>query len=158
MSIRLRRADAADIPLIAVHRARMFAEIHTESTPEQALSMKRLTEAFLSVELSNGAYRHWFAELAGQPVAGGGLHVRAVLPWTDPQRNARSGHQAIILNMFTEPNHRGQGIARRVLEELHSHLRAEGIENIVLHASDQGRPLYTRMGYVPTNEMRLWLS
>jgi hypothetical protein len=29
------------------------------------------------------------------------------------------------------------------------------VRRIVLHASDYGRPLYERLGFVPTNEMRL---
>jgi hypothetical protein len=32
--------------------------------------------------------------------------------------------------------------------------RAE-VRRIVLHASDDGRRLYERLGFVPTNEMRL---
>jgi hypothetical protein len=34
-------------------------------------------------------------------------------------------------------------------------LAARGIRRIVLHASDEGRRLYERLGFVPTNEMRL---
>jgi hypothetical protein len=34
-------------------------------------------------------------------------------------------------------------------------LAARRIRRVVLHASDQGRPLYERLGFVPTNEMRL---
>jgi len=33
--------------------------------------------------------------------------------------------------------------------------REAGYKNVSLHASDEGRPLYESMGFVPTNEMRL---
>ena len=31
----------------------------------------------------------------------------------------------------------------------------EGVETVILHASDEGRPLYERLGFEATNEMRL---
>ena len=34
-------------------------------------------------------------------------------------------------------------------------LAERGIRRIVLHASEDGRRLYQRLGFVPTNEMRL---
>jgi hypothetical protein len=34
-------------------------------------------------------------------------------------------------------------------------LAARGIRRVVLHASADGRRLYERIGFVPTNEMRL---
>jgi len=34
-------------------------------------------------------------------------------------------------------------------------LAARSVRRIVLHASDDGRRLYERLGFVPTNEMRL---
>jgi hypothetical protein len=36
-----------------------------------------------------------------------------------------------------------------------SALAERNIRRIVLHASDDGRRLYERLGFVPTNEMRL---
>ena len=32
--------------------------------------------------------------------------------------------------------------------------RAERLDRLVLHASDAGRPLYERLGFAATNEMR----
>lgn len=154
------RADERHIPLIAAHRGLMFAEINPQTTAQQQAEMVRLTQEFLASELTNGAYRHWFLsapDAHGSVLAGGGLHLRTVLPWSDRLYHARAEPQAIILNVFTEPEHRGWGHARRVMDTIHAHCRVEGIENIVLHASTQGRLLYERMGYFATNEMRIWL-
>jgi hypothetical protein len=37
-------------------------------------------------------------------------------------------------------------------------LKAEGFRSVVLHASDEGLELYKSMGFIPTNEMRMWLG
>ena len=40
------------------------------------------------------------------------------------------------------------------LRELLRSCRGNGIESVVLHASGEGRPLYEKLGFTPTNEMR----
>jgi hypothetical protein len=41
------------------------------------------------------------------------------------------------------------------MQSLLSALAERKVTRIVLHASDDGRRLYERLGFVPTNEMRL---
>jgi len=42
-------------------------------------------------------------------------------------------------------------LLRRIIEWA----RAEDVDRIILHASDEGRSLYERLGFVVSNEMRL---
>jgi GNAT superfamily N-acetyltransferase len=60
--------------------------------------------------------------------------------------------------MFTEPEYRRRGLARLLLEEMVKWCRRESFPVVTLHASDEGRPVYTAMGFVPSNEMRLHLD
>ncbi len=62
-----------------------------------------------------------------------------------------------ILNIFTEPEFRRRGLARRLMETVLAWCRANRIDHIVLHASNDGRPLYESMGFQPSNEMRIKL-
>lgn len=62
------------------------------------------------------------------------------------------------MNMFTEPGHRRKGLARQLVGEILAWARARGLRTLILHASDEGRPLYTSLGFEPTNEMRLRLA
>jgi ribosomal protein S18 acetylase RimI-like enzyme len=64
------------------------------------------------------------------------------------------GHQAIALNVYTEPSFRRRGLARRLMHQVLSRSRAEGLERLVLHAAPDGRRLYEQLGFAPTNEMR----
>ena len=55
--------------------------------------------------------------------------------------------------MFTERAWRRRGLARRLMELAIEWARVKGVAKLVLHASPQGRPLYERLGFEPTNEM-----
>jgi GNAT superfamily N-acetyltransferase len=72
---------------------------------------------------------------------------------TNP-RNPDS-RRAYIANIYTKPDYRSRGIARRIMNTILDWCRAEGVEGVALHASPFGRPLYESLGFEPTNEMRL---
>ncbi|WP_045234703.1 GNAT family N-acetyltransferase, partial [Deinococcus pimensis] len=66
--------------------------------------------------------------------------------------------RAYVLNVFVEPGDRGRGLARTLMDHLLAEARARDVRVVALHASGLGRPLYERMGFTPTNEMRLVLE
>ncbi len=86
-------------------------------------------------------------------VAGGGI---VILHWPAHPSDPRDS-KAMILNMYTEPEFRRQGLARRLMEVMISWCREQGYRTVSLHASDYGRPLYESLGFKPTNEMRVSL-
>ena len=49
--------------------------------------------------------------------------------------------------MYTEPEHRRRGLARRLMAEMIAWCRAAGLGSVSLHASDAGRPLYEALGF-----------
>jgi ribosomal protein S18 acetylase RimI-like enzyme len=65
------------------------------------------------------------------------------------------GPEAIILNVYVDPAWRRRGVGEALMRSVLSALAEPNISRIVLHASDDGRRLYQRLGFVPTNEMRL---
>ena len=65
-----------------------------------------------------------------------------------------SGRQAIIQNVFTEPDWRRRGLAALLIKRIIDWTRQEGIDSLVLHASDEGRAFYERLGFIATTEMR----
>ena len=104
--------------------------------------------------LGDGSYRGWLArEHDGRVVAGGGI---IMLPYHSSPRDP-SPQRAWIVNMYTEPRYRRQGLARRLMDEMIGWCRGQGMTTVYLHASDEGRPLYESLGFTPTNEMRLHL-
>jgi len=114
--------------------------------------------AYLTQAVTDGRYVGWVAELdAGsrEIIGGAGLQLRELLPRPDVARERLvRGPQGLIVNVYTERAWRRKGVADALMRELLQWCRGNGIESVVLHASDEGRPLYERLGFRPTNEMR----
>lgn len=148
-----------DAPAIAWHRARMFQDMGMLSpvTFDALLSEARL---WTERALATGEYLGWLGTPKDQPevIAGGaGVQLREVPP--HPFRPAREGaiakgKHAIVLNVFTEPAWRRRGLAKLLMEEILRWAKTERLDELVLHASDEARRLYEKMGFVATNEMR----
>jgi GNAT superfamily N-acetyltransferase len=85
-------------------------------------------------------------------VAGGGFQVRTLMPRPGYVHGEPEG---LIVSMWTDPKHRRRGLGRRIVEAILAWGRANGVTRFTLHASNDGRPLYERYGFCPTNEMRL---
>jgi GNAT superfamily N-acetyltransferase len=76
-------------------------------------------------------------------VAGGGI---CVLAWP-PGPQTCGDRLAFVYNVYTEPAHRRQGLARRLMETVHAWCRDAGIGALALNSSIDGRSLYESLGY-----------
>ncbi len=85
-------------------------------------------------------------------VGSGGISFFKVMPTF---RNP-TGQKAYIMNMYTKPEYRRNGIAYKTLDLLIAEAKCKGISAISLEATDMGRPLYEKYGFVKMyNEMEL---
>jgi GNAT superfamily N-acetyltransferase len=156
----IRLATPVDAPIIALHRARMFQDMGELAGPAFEL-LRAQAEVCLISMLQRGEYVGWLASPADRldEVAGGaGVQLRQVLPHpartSEGQLTVAAGRHAIILNVYTEPGWRRQGVAEQLMGEVLAWARSQRLDRLVLHASDDGRRLYERLGFVATNEMR----
>jgi len=110
---------------------------------------------WLEKQMAAGSYLAWFATTdTGEIAAGLGLWL---MDWP-PHMIAPAKPRANILNVYTHPEFRRAGLARQLMDTALEYCGANGIRNIILHASPAGRALYEAMGFSPTNEMRLILE
>lgn len=137
----------------------MFTEMGLVPAHLRADLVSRTVD-YLQRAVPTGEYVGWMASPADRPdvvVAGAGVQQRRILPHpliVGEHRSIADGHQAIVLNVFTEPTWRRQGLAAMLMQHVIDWARSSAIETLVLHASDEGRPLYERLGFVQTSEMR----
>jgi len=146
----VRPATLDDIEIIAAHRRAMFVDMgHRDTALLNA--MIGTFRPWLNQKMLAGEYLAWLA--AGQDgsvVAGLGLWL---MDWP-PHVIGPGSRRGNILNVYTEPAHRRQGIARSLMNTALEWCRLHGIRVVILHASEDGRKLYEQLGFQPTNEMR----
>ncbi len=146
----IRLATPDDIPELLRHRRGMYEDMGYDDVE----AMSRMIETcrpYLAAALSNGTLRAWLAGVGEKVVAGGFVLVS---PWPSHPYDGQC-RRASVLNLYTDPEFRRQGIARRLMQTMVDWCRKEGFVRVDLHASDKGRPLYESMGFEPSNEMRL---
>lgn len=88
----------------------------------------------------------------GTFIGAGGVSFYQVMPtYHNP-----TGKKAYIMNMYTAPEYRRQGIAIHTLDLLVKDVKEQGVLQIALEATYMGRPLYERYGFAKMeDEMEL---
>jgi GNAT superfamily N-acetyltransferase len=141
MGYRVRAATLDDADALVHHRIAMFTDM---GVPLDAVTLDRAFRAWLAETMPAGTYRAWLVEAdRGHIVAGGGI---TVLPWP-PGPHYLGDRLAFVYNVYTEPAHRRQGLARLLMDAIHAWCRGAGIPSVALNASRDGLPLYESMGY-----------
>ena len=155
-TFRIRRAAAQDAGIVAWHRARMFQDMGDISGDAFEI-LRAKARVRLKEWLDSGDYVGWLAAPADQPeivVGGAGVQLQPILPRPVNASTVGEGRQGTVVNVFTEPQWRRRGIAGLLIKEIITWSKDEHLERLLLHASDEGRSVYERLGFIAGNEMR----
>jgi GNAT superfamily N-acetyltransferase len=151
---KIRPATLSDISVLVEHREAMFRDMGVQCDyPTMATHYGR----WLHDAMPAGTYWGCVAIVEdGVVISSGGI---LVLPWS-PGPWQMDPRNAWIVNVYTHPEHRRQGLARRLMDTMHDWCRAQGIQRTALNASSAGQPIYESMGYHLVHEpmMRLGLT
>lgn len=150
--MKIRDATVADLDEILRHRSGMYEDMGYDDA-QVLTSLVSTSTPYFAKALTEGSFRGWLAEIEGRVVGGGGVLIS---PWPSHPYDLEC-RRATILNVYTYPEFRRKGIARRVMEVILNWLRKQGYAAVWLHASEHGRSLYEDLGFEPGNEMRLML-
>ena len=86
-------------------------------------------------------------------IAGAGVIIREVPPFPHRRKDGEitiaEGRQGLIVNVFTEPEWRRRGIAQLLMENIIALVTPAKLDDLVLHASDDGRALYEQARFRP---------
>jgi GNAT superfamily N-acetyltransferase len=149
-NMRLIPATVADLETVLRHRSAMFREMSGAYERDLPL-FEEASRRYFDAALRDGSYYGTLCEIDGQTVAGGGVVVAA---WPGSPMN-HEPKRAWILNIYVEPQYRKRGLAQTIMQELIDWCRHNGFQSVALHSSEYGRPLYEKLGFEGTNEMRL---
>jgi GNAT superfamily N-acetyltransferase len=144
-----RRADGRDVDALVDLRIDFMRLVKDIGPEDEARWRSELCSRFES-ELASGAMVAWICLEEGRVVATSGL--------ANP-RDARIRRElgllpgeALIFNMFTRPECRRRGLASELLRRSIEEARALGAVALRLRPTEDGRPLYSRFGFVDSGE------
>jgi GNAT superfamily N-acetyltransferase len=148
----IREGEFADLTEVLNLRALLFKEMEIPGTAliddvKQAMR-KRYEQEFHAGNLVH----HLAHNKDGELVAAVGTLLKDDFPY----HFFKPGRYGWIVDVYTLPAHRGQGLSRKLLDLNLEWLRSKGVQEAKLIASgSEARSLYERVGFKPTWEMYL---
>lgn len=149
----VRPASAADIDALVELRERMLVELGSDDGARLA-SLATSSAEWLARAFSEDRAAGWLAHRDGVVVGG----ITVILTETLPQYRSLRGRVATILGLFVAPEERGAGLASDLVSGALAHARRWEADVVVLHSAAKALPIYERLGFIPTKEMRFQLS
>ena len=152
MALEYKRATLADLDILVETRVEVLRAANRLDASADMTQVERETRAYYRSALADGTHTAYLVFDGDLFVGAGGVSYYSVMPtYHNP-----TGQKAYIMNMYTRPAYRRQGIARRTLDLLMRDSKSRGVRAISLEATEMGRPLYEAYGFVPmTSDMEL---
>ncbi|MFX1250041.1 MAG: GNAT family N-acetyltransferase [Promethearchaeota archaeon] len=140
----IRKATLEDLDELVKLRLALLCEMVELDENYKAKLAESIQEYFVTKIPKNEFYA-WVAENDGQIIASSGL----VFHQKPPIHGNLTGREAYIMNMYTLPNWRNKGIATKLLNEVLKFVKEKNLIRIRLHATDAGRKIYEKAGFIP---------
>src|SRR6185436_3823912 len=134
--ITYRAADLRDVEVLAVLRREFLIEVADAQSDDESI-LPRLRNWFQE-KLKSGHFSAILALNCDEVIATSGLVVHE----HPPGIMIPNGREAYIMNMYTKPNWRNQGIATVVFRKLLDIAREKDCSRVMLHALPAGRAIY----------------
>lgn len=144
----VREATLDDTAFLAECRRRMFDEMDVDSETTDAAGEAFV--AYVEREMPASAFFAYVAEADGTLIGSAAAFVHETVPMELNPGN-RVGR---IVNVFVEPLWRRRGVASAVVGAVMERLCEEGVGVAALAATEDGAPVYERLGFEHYDEMR----
>lgn len=143
-----RKATIEDLDVLVTTRIEVLRAANKLDASVDMSEVERQSRDYYSKAMVDGTHTAYLVFDEDKFVGAGGVSYYRVMPtYHNP-----SGEKAYIMNMYTTPDHRRQGIAYQTLDLLVQDARSRGITAISLEATEMGRPLYEKYGFVKMND------
>ncbi|WP_315788840.1 GNAT family N-acetyltransferase [Fischerella sp. JS2] len=151
-TVHFREAIPQEDSLIAQHFYQMWLDNNV--VPESIHSnWLENTLEFIKRARQELHYKAFVAEIDGKVVGSASCQLFAGLyPVFFTEDYRKFGY---IWGVYVDSPYRNQGIAKQLTNMAIDYLKAIACTRVILHASPSGKPVYDRLGFVPSNEMRL---
>lgn len=152
MNLTYKRATIQDIDMLTKTRTEVLRAANQLSDTVDMSHVERESYNYYKNALNNGSHIAYLVFDGDHFIGTGGVSFYQVMP----TYHNLSGRKAYIMNMYTKPEYRRMGIAGKTLDMLVRDIKMRGITDISLEATDMGRALYEKYGFVKMDhEMEL---
>ncbi len=147
-----KKGTVEDIDLLTETRIEVLRAANGLSDDEDMSVVREQSYRYYQKALCDGTHIAYLVFEKNRFAGAGGVSFYQVMPtYHNP-----GGKKAYIMNMYTRPEYRRMGIAYKTLDLLVGEAKNAGITAISLEATDMGRPLYERYGFIKMSaEMEL---
>ena len=143
-----RRATIEDLNELVRTRIKVLRAANKLDENVDMSEVERQSKDYYEKALADGSHTAYLVYDGDKFVGAGGVSYFRVMPtYHNP-----SGEKAYIMNMYTAPEYRRKGIAFKTLDLLVRDAKERNIKAISLEATDMGRPLYEKYGFVKMND------
>lgn len=143
--LNIRKASKSDIELLIKLRIDFLFESYGGSFSDDEIDkLKIQLNGYFPKYMDNGNFIAAIAE-TDDKVAGTAFMVINEIPANITA--FKTGKKALILNVFTYPEYRCQGIATKLMELLIDEAKKANASFIELSASSMGKPVYEKVGF-----------
>lgn len=143
----IRKSSTIDYPVLAVHHRKMFEDIWEKMgknlETEKGDGIEKAYRNKIETEIQNGICKAWVIEDGGKVVSSGAITLVSFVP----NPFDLSSKVAYLHSMYTEKAHRKKKYAQIIIHNMIEHCKANGIKRIVLNASEEGQPVYQKLGF-----------
>jgi ribosomal protein S18 acetylase RimI-like enzyme len=142
-SLVVRKVSETDVDEMVMHRINYLTEMYGKYEPIQEKKLHSELREYILSGIKNDSFVAFVAEVGGKSVSYGAMVFRTV-PGDFKVSTYLEGD---ILNMYTIPEARKQGISTIVLEKLIAEARSKGVAKLSLHTTEAGEKLYRSAGF-----------
>ena len=143
-----RKATIEDLDVLVTTRIEVLRAANKLGADVDMSEVALQSRAYYSKALIDDTHTAYLVFDGNRFVGAGGVSYYRVMPtYHNP-----SGEKAYIMNMYTAPDYRRRGIAYKTLDFLIQDAKSRGVAAISLEATDMGRPLYEKYGFVKMND------
>ena len=138
-----KKCGLEDIDLLTVMRVLVLVAANRLPKETDMSQVEKHSREYYKKALADGSHTAYLVFDGDKVIGTGGISYYSVMPTF---YNV-SGRKAYVMNMYTDPAYRRQGVAIKTLDLLVKDSLSRGVEQIGLEATDMGRPLYERYGF-----------
>ena len=147
----IREINLGDVGIITRMRIQMLDEVTDRPLPE---GLDSSVHHFILKHMMDKTCLGVVAEQDGEVIADAVIYLFETMP---DEVNVR-GMTAMLYNVYTLPQYRGQGIMARMLPEVIRLAKEAGAAELKMSAEKKAIPLYERLGFqISDNTMHMYL-